>query len=132
MSYMWSRGVCNVSYAGPFHEFCFAGLTNFFWSIYVKISIDLSTFKVRFIIYWRQIKTKLMFAWFIKSFNIYKTGILSFFLCYMIYWKEKYFETVHKHDTCLYRFGLKSKTQSYVKRTCLMYNVHEINFIERI
>ncbi|XP_011448244.2 uncharacterized protein [Magallana gigas] len=24
MSYMWSRGVCNVSYAGPFHEFCFA------------------------------------------------------------------------------------------------------------
>lgn len=91
-----------------------------FWSIYVKISIDLSTFKVRFIIYWRQIKTKLMFAWFIKSFNIYKTGILSFFLCYMIYWKEKYFETVPKHDTCLYRFGLKSKTQSYVKRTCLM------------
>ncbi|XP_052717071.1 uncharacterized protein LOC128189484 [Crassostrea angulata] len=25
MSYLWAKGVCNVTYAGPFHEICFTG-----------------------------------------------------------------------------------------------------------
>lgn len=122
MSYTWAKGVCNVSHAAYFPEFCFAGLTIFFPNI-CEISIDFSTFEVRFIINWRQIKTKLTFAWFIKSFISYKTCILPFFLFYMIHWKEQYFETVHKYDTYLKkmcRFSLKSKTKSYVKRTCHM------------
>lgn len=101
----------------------FALQVDYFFTNICEISIDFSTFEVRFIINWRQIKTKLMFAWFIKSFISYKTCILPFYLCYMIYWKEQYFETVHKYDTYLKkmcRFSLKSKTKSYVKRTYLM------------
>lgn len=29
MSYSWAKGVCNVTYAGPFHEICFTGQTFF-------------------------------------------------------------------------------------------------------